>query len=155
MPQLAWFVSKVVVGNPLVVLILGGDWLPEPDGAILTVLEVPEVGISGTIIRVPICILGAGHRVHVNNSVDALHGENLDDAFQVPEAAIFENPRIHVVLEVLVRERHAAAVYTNETEESSILISEEVIEEAVEEEVVVLRSHDSEHCGMRVGFGPR
>lgn len=151
MPRVAKFILSVVVGNPLVVLVLGGDVLPEPDGEILMVLEVPEGGISGAIIGVPVLILRDGHRVHVMNAVDALRRANVD-AVKVPEAAMFENPRNHVALELSVGERAADAVYTNGTEESSILLMEEVIEEEVKE-VLVLRSHDPEHRDTRVGLG--
>lgn len=43
----------------------------------------------------------------------------------------------------------------NDTIKPSILFGEEVVNEAVEEEVVVLRSHDLEHHGTCIGFGPK
>jgi hypothetical protein len=60
---IAGFVDGVVTGDPGVVLVAGSDVLPEPEGAVLEVLVVPEGGVVGDVVGVPVLVLAAGEGV--------------------------------------------------------------------------------------------
>ena len=60
MLRFCWFVERVVAGDPLVVLVVGGQLFPQPDDPVLVVLVVPEVGDMASVVRMPVCVLTAG-----------------------------------------------------------------------------------------------
>lgn len=70
MLRVAGLVDGVVTRDPGVFLVARSDLLPQPDGAILVVLVVPERGPRRRVIGVPIWILAARERVHVEDGVD-------------------------------------------------------------------------------------
>lgn len=72
--RIARLVDRVVAGHPWVVLVTRRDLLPKPDGAILVVLVVPEGGVVGRVVRVPVAVLTAGNSVHVEDGVDLVLG---------------------------------------------------------------------------------
>lgn len=61
----AGLVDGIVACDPGVVFIAVGDLFPKPDAAVLVVLVVPEGGVRGGIVGVPVGILPAGKGVHI------------------------------------------------------------------------------------------
>ncbi len=59
------FVDGIIPGDPGIVLISLCELLPEPDSAVLMVFVVPESGVVGWIVRMPVWILAAGDGVHI------------------------------------------------------------------------------------------
>lgn len=72
--RVAGLVDGIVACDPRVRAVAGGDLRPEPDGAILVVLVVPEGGVRGGVVGVPVGVLAAGQGVHVEDCVDFVFG---------------------------------------------------------------------------------
>jgi hypothetical protein len=66
---IAGFIDRIVASNPWIRLVVRGDLLPEPYCTVLEVLVVPECGVFGTAIAVPVGILATWKRMHVENRV--------------------------------------------------------------------------------------
>ena len=109
--------------------------LPEPNGAVLVVAVVPKGGVGGGVVGVPARGLTAGDCVHVEDGVDLVGGAEVDDAVEVFEAGLLEDAGVHVVFEMAIVERQAQGVEAEGFEEFRIRLREEVVQEAVEEEV--------------------
>src|SRR5438309_1950551 len=71
--------------------------------------------------------------------------DEIDDVVEVLEAAFLQHARRHVVLEVSVVEPEPQAVEPKPREEARVVGAKEVLEEAVEEEVVPLLPEGPEH----------
>ncbi len=65
MLRVAGLVDRVVACDPRVGGVAGGDLRPEPEGAVLVVFVVPESGVRGGVVGVPVGVLAAGEGVHV------------------------------------------------------------------------------------------
>jgi hypothetical protein len=76
----------------------------------------------------------------------------IDDPVEVLEPALLEHARRHVVLEVPVIEPEPQAVEPHAREEARVVGAEEVLEEAVEEEVVPLLPEGLVHCRAVLGL---
>ena len=63
--RVTWLVDWVVTSYPSVVLVTFSDLSPEPDDTILVVFVVPEAGVVGNVVRVPVRVLSAGSGVKV------------------------------------------------------------------------------------------
>jgi len=74
MERVTWFVDWVVASYPCVVLVAFGNLSPQPDDSVLVVLVIPEAGIVGDIVRMPIRILSSGGGMQVENGVDLVLG---------------------------------------------------------------------------------
>lgn len=74
MLRIAGLVDRVVAGNPRIALVSSCDLLPQPDGSILVVLKVPERRVRGRVVCVPVGVLTAGGRVHVEDGVYVVFG---------------------------------------------------------------------------------
>lgn len=72
--RVAGLVDGVVAGDPGVGAVAGGELGPEPDGAVLVVAVVPEGGVVGGVVGVPVRVLAAGEGVHVEDGVDVVFG---------------------------------------------------------------------------------
>jgi hypothetical protein len=57
---IAGLVDGVVAGDPGVGGVAARDLLPEPDCAVLEVEVVPEGGVVGDVVGVPVLVLAAG-----------------------------------------------------------------------------------------------
>ena len=108
--RVARLVERVIARDPGIRLVAGGELLPEPDGAVLEVPVVPEGGVAGRVVGMPVWVLAAWGGVHVEDGVDAVVGAEGDDAVEVLEAGGLEDARVHVVFEVVVVEGDAEAV---------------------------------------------
>ncbi len=113
----------------LFVLVVPGDFSPEPDESVLEVLVNPEVCDMRACVRVPAAVLPAGSGVHVQDCVDAVLRTSSYDPVEMPEPFGFEDARSEVILEVPVVDRYANAVQPQRLEESSIGLGEEVFQE--------------------------
>jgi len=63
--RVAWLVNWVVTSYPSVVLVAFSNLSPEPDDTVLVVFVVPEAGVVGDVVRVPVRVLSAGGGVKV------------------------------------------------------------------------------------------
>ena len=90
-------VERVVARDPGVVPVVLRELFPEPDGAVLEVLVVPEVGNVSARVRVPVGVLAAGCGVQVEDGVDAVLCAEIDDAVEVLEALGLEHAWVHVI----------------------------------------------------------
>jgi hypothetical protein len=68
--RVARLVDRVVAGDPGVGLVVCSELLPEPDGAVLVVFVLPEGGVVGAAVAVPVGVLAAGEGVQVQDCVD-------------------------------------------------------------------------------------
>ena len=136
--RIGGLVYWVVAGHPRVVLVALGDGLPEVHGPVLEVLVPPEECLVGRVVRVPVLVLVAGKCMQVDDRVDLVPGAQFDDPVEVPEALLLDLQRTHVVLEVPVVYRQAQQVQAERPDKPRVILGEEVLEEAVEEELVYI-----------------
>ena len=101
---------------------------------------LPEERLVRRVVGVPIAVLIARQRVQIDDRVDALRRAQVDDAIQVPEPLLLDDERRHVVFEVAIVDRDADQVQPQRLDEASVVLAEEVGQEAVEEERVLLRA---------------
>jgi hypothetical protein len=59
--------------------------------------EGHTVGDVAAVIGMPVCVLSPRGGVEVENSIHAVFGADVDDAVEVFEAGLFEDPWVHVV----------------------------------------------------------
>lgn len=117
------FVEGVVSRDPRISLVSLRNNLPQVDDSILEMLVVPEGGVAGRVVGVPILVLAAGSGVEVENRVDfvlgALQEERLvgnktprnirgtydfNCAIKMLEAFLFDYEGVHVIFEVVIVE---------------------------------------------------
>jgi hypothetical protein len=67
-------VNRIIACDPGVVLIVFCDLAPEPDGAVLVVFVVPERGVGGGVVGVPVRVLAARDGMHIEDGVDVVFG---------------------------------------------------------------------------------
>ena len=65
MLRVAGLIQRVIPSNPRVIPISSGNLFPKPDGSVLMILIIPESGIAGWIIGMPVWILAAWDGVHI------------------------------------------------------------------------------------------
>ena len=95
--RIGGLVQRVVASDPGVVLVVFGEFLPEPDDSVLVVLVNPEVGNVGSRIRVPISILASRGGVKVKNSINTVLCTEIDDPIEVLETFWFQHTRVHII----------------------------------------------------------
>ncbi len=139
-------VDRVVAGDPGIAAIVVGDVLPEVDHAVLELPLRPEVRPLRGVVAVPVLILGAGHRVQIEDRVDAVARARVDHGVEQPEALLADLERCVVALEVPVVERDPNRVQAQIVQEGGIPIGEEHREEPIEEPLVALIA---EHAAQR------
>jgi hypothetical protein len=67
-------VNRIIACDPGVVLVVFCNLAPEPDGAVLVVFVVPEGGVGGGVVGVPVRVLAAGDSMHIEDCVDVVFG---------------------------------------------------------------------------------
>jgi len=67
--------------------------------------------------------------MEVEDGVDTILGADINDAVEVLEAGLFENPWVHVVFEVVVVEGDTDAVQFKALEKRRVFLLEEIFEE--------------------------
>lgn len=67
-------VHGVVTGYPWIALVSSGNMFPQVDRSVLEVFVVPECGVSGRVIAVPILVLSTRQGMKVEDSVDTIFG---------------------------------------------------------------------------------
>lgn len=72
--RVAGLVDGIVACDPGVGDVAFCELGPEPDAAVLVVFVVPEGGVGGGVVGVPVGILAAGDGVHVEDCVDFVFG---------------------------------------------------------------------------------
>jgi hypothetical protein len=75
---------------------------------------------------------------------------NVDDAINMLETFFLDLKGLHVVFEMTIVEAQAQAVEANRVEEGGIFLGEEVLQEAVKEEVVFLAAKHLEQCASNL-----
>lgn len=166
--RIAGLVQRIIPGHPGVAAIPGCDLLPQPDGAVLVVFILPEAGVVGWVVGVPVGVLAARGCVHVEDGVDVVVGAlmpvqhagcpgwivrrgeetyKLNNPIQMLESLLLQNPRVHIVFEVPIVERDAQAVQPQAGVELGVRVGEEILEPLVEEELVLLLAEDAAHGG--------
>ena len=146
------FIDGVVAGDPGVITVTAGEGFPEVDDAVLEVLVIPEAGVVGGVIAVPMLVLEAGERVEVDDGVNFVFGAAIDGTVEDFEAIFDEFEGLHIRFEVAVIDREADAVHAVGGEESGVVFAEEDVEEAVEEAVVAIGSEGGEEGLALEGF---
>jgi predicted nucleotidyltransferase len=63
--RVAGLIDGVVACNPVVGGVARGDLGPESNAAVLVVFMVPQGGVRGGVVGVPVGVLAAGEGVHV------------------------------------------------------------------------------------------
>lgn len=72
--RVSGLVHGVVTSNPWIAFVSSRNMFPQVDRPVLEVFVVPEGGVSGRVIAVPILVLSTGKGVKVENSVDTIFG---------------------------------------------------------------------------------
>ena len=121
-------IHRVVACDPLFVLVMLGDFRPEPNQSILVVLVDPETSDVCAMVGVPSSILPSWCSVHIEDGVDTLLGAEADYAIKVSKPIFFQYSGIHVVLEVAVVDRNSNAVEAERLEEYGVILHEEVFQ---------------------------
>jgi hypothetical protein len=68
--SVAGLVDGIVACDPGIGFVVCGDLFPEPDSAVLKVFVVPEGGIVGATVAVPIGVLTTRKGMEIENGVD-------------------------------------------------------------------------------------
>lgn len=122
-----------------------GNLDPQVRHAVLKVFEIPKQRLVDARVRVPALVLTAGESVHVDDGVETLGSACVDDTVDKGKALGPNHGRVEVVDEVAVVDGDANTVEAERLEKAGILASEEVLEEAVKEEIVLFLSEDLQH----------
>ena len=148
-------VHRVVAGDPRIAAIVVGEVLPQVDDPILELPLRPEVRPLGRIVAVPMLVLSAGHRVQIQDRVDAVPGAGIHHAVEPADTLLPDLERRIVVLEVPVVERNPDRIYPEVTEEGRVPVGEEHREESVEEPLVALVAERPAQRAALLGLRPR
>lgn len=160
--RIAGFVDEVVARDPGVGFVAAGDSSPEMDHTVLKVFVVPERGMVGWVVSVPVATLAAGKGVQVENCVDVVLGtlwrsisialfryqaetNKINHPIEMLETAFLYDSGVHIVLKVSIVEWQSQAVQAFAGEKLRILLREEVLQEFVKEEFVLLLAQNFEH----------
>jgi hypothetical protein len=68
--SVAGLIDGIVACDPGIGFVVCGDLFPEPDGAVLEVFVVPEGGIVGAAVAVPVGVLTTREGVEIEDGVD-------------------------------------------------------------------------------------
>jgi hypothetical protein len=107
-------------------------------GAILKVLMLPEEGMVGRVVGVPVLILEARYGVQVEDRVDAVPSAQVDDPIKMLEARLLDLEGRHVVLEMMVVDRQPQQVQAKRLDEARVVGAEKIFQETIEEVVYPL-----------------
>ena len=144
-------VDGIIACHPRMSLVPGGKHFPEVDHAVLEVLMLPEEGFVGRVVAMPGLILVAGQSMQVNDRVDLLFGTQVDHPIQVLEALFLNDKRLHIRLEMAIVDGKPQQVEPQGCNELGIVAFEEILQEAIEEEfVVVIAQHLAD--GLSLSF---
>lgn len=93
-----------VASDPRTVTVSLCNPLPEPHYAILVALEVPKCRICRAVVGVPVRVLAAGDRMHIEGGVDTVPGADINYAVDVFKPDLDEPTGVHIIVEMLVTE---------------------------------------------------
>ena len=72
--RVAWFIDGVVACHPGIGLVVCCNLSPEPNASVLVIFVVPEGGVAGGVVGVPVRVLTSRDCVHVKDCVDFVFG---------------------------------------------------------------------------------
>ena len=157
---------------------MGGDLSPQPDHSILEIFVIPESGVIGEIIAVPVAILSSRQAMQVQDGVDAVLGtlslhrqhdscspsspqpqrklitHTLHHPIHPPPTTPPQLPGPHILFKNLIPNRHPQTIQAQSfLEPDRILVRPEILVELFEEEVVVFLAESFEQGVAVLGLG--
>ena len=103
----------------------------------------------------PVLILPTRDSVKIKDDVKIVPATDIHNVIQQFETRVFDNSRVVVIDEMAIVEWHSDTVQSKTLEVCGIRIGEEVMDQAVKEELCLFFAQNFSHCGPMFVFMTR
>ena len=131
----ARLVEHVVAGDDGLVLVAPRKLLPKGNEAILIERNIPEKADARCVVRMPVDILPPLRRMKVENDIETMFFAVAQHFIETGKTRLLVFERSGIVLEVSIVKRYPDDAGAGLSEKDHIVFVEEVVEQALEEEL--------------------